>query len=358
MDAFSRITGFGDYQINENSLIAHPNEEAPKPVFGHGGQREKGTEFVGFLKTPATDVWTLSEHYLMNPSNPKLFPRLSQIAALYQQWCPHGLILRFESTCSESVSTTTTSMSIPSLIASTNYDVNAERPINAKQQLNQYFATSSRVNKDSMHPIECDPKQRPTEILYTWNNGQGTKDQNLSNLGDVVIAFQGGQSTNQVAFTAYKVYVEFDIEFLKSRVRSGPEFEDFYKLTVPSTGLPFGSAFVMDDISTEYNFPQIPYTVSGNTIVFDPNYDGDVLVDMMVNYTAGTVSALDFTLTGGATALLYFMDDTDSKVQNLTETSIYSWCIQAIRISGGGTITVSNITATAWNHGSLVISSL
>lgn len=360
MNAFSKLTGWGDYNISENSLIADPTESKPVPVFGHGGIRIKDQEFVCTLQTPANGNFTQIGSYSLNPSNSKLFPKLSTIAQQYQQFCFHGIIFRLESLCSESVTSSTSLMSIPSLLCMTSYDMNQQKPATERELLNSYCSNGSRINKDFLHPVECDPSTRLAEVLYMKKSaipGQSS-DLNLSNLGTFFIYATGGQQTT--AFDSYRLYVEYDVELIKVRPVSGPTLSTLIDGTAPSTGNPFGLSFTQDINSLDFDTPvsNLIYTVAGNTITFDRSFAGNVLITLYAYYSIATTDTLTITPTSNASSFLYYQNGTQSGYNtNGSSVSLFSHTC-AFTIGTGGIITFSDLPSANWLMTQLMIETI
>lgn len=356
MDLFSKITGFGDYTLEQNSLVAHPEVKAPPPVFGDGSIREKGSEFVGIINTAPTSDFRKLDHFLISPSNPKLFPKFSQKAALFQKNVIHGLIFRFESLCSESFTGGTSNMAIPNIAAVTSYDVTAEDPVNLSEVLNTFFNSGSRVNKDFLHPVECDPKMRTVTVLDNWSKKRGeteTRDARFSNLGNLILCGYGGQQSSP--FPAYKMFVEYDIELIMPIIRKGVVLSDMFKCSAPETGKPLAGV-TMDSDSTEYGYPEKPYDVYDNTIVFSPYCYGDFEITVLVKYTSGASTVtLAQSVSGNAAYLNYYDGDSTYYFSNYGESSLNWINSTAVRVTGGGTITISNIPSLNWKSTELLI---
>jgi len=360
LGAFAKLTGWGDYEIQENSIIAHPNVTAPVPVFGHGGMRIKDQEYVGVLKVHSDGSFHGVADFFLNPRNQRLFPKLSVIASQYQQFCIHGMVIRFESLCSESVSNTTSNMSIPTFIVMTQYDVNGATPTNDREMLNAFFANSSRINKDFLHPIECSPSTRPAEVLYCDRvaHNSSIRDQNLSNLGRVWIASQGGNHTT--AFGAYRMYVEYDIELIKARPILQAQIDDVFAGSAPATGKPLGSTITMETSSSDYGVPSgdLIYSIKDNVLTFDPLFTGDIQLTWYAYYSVATSNTMAFTLGTGITAKNIFQSGTQPGYGNYGETTTMWFLTKAISVAGGGTVTLADVTSSNFAMSQFMIETL
>lgn len=357
LDAFAKLTGFGDYTVSQNSIIGQPNVETPRAVFGHGSERIKDSEFVQFLTFSGKTDFLQVENFLVNPMNSKLFPKLSKKAALFQQYFLHGAVFRLESTCSDSVTLTNNQMAIPVFMVVSNYDVNAPRPTSSKVALNQFFASSARCNKDLMHPIECDPALQPMKCLYLWDKTTATKDQNLYNSCNTYIFSEGGvQNSPVTAFQTYKLFIDYDVELIKPKIYGTESSVDKWQGTIPLTGLPFGAKSFMEDDSEHIGHPQYQYTFDGQKLTFDSSYTGQILLSWYTNYSSGTpVNNQSFTPSGGVSAAPYFLSDTISSYSNATVASDGWMITESFVCVNGGTITLPDITDVNWSSSELII---
>jgi len=346
MSAFSKLTGFGDYTVSQNSLIAHPDQEQPRPVFGDGSIRKRDREFVGVVKVPATGVFTEIGSYRLSPSNPNLFPKLSVEASLYQKNIIHGLVFSLESMCSQSISNTTANMSIPTVTAVTQYDPNAELPKDLRQAKNQFFASSGRVNKDFLHPIECDPKMRSTTVLNNWHiRPQTVRDENLYMMGITSLFAYGGTQT--AAFESYMLYVEYDIELIMPVLPGPTTFSDEYSFGGIAVDDPLVLP-VMDSTSTYYGFPEKPYKLVGDSIIFEDTYIGKVELELFIRRSAGVTTAISLATSSTVQPFYNYINDTNWQLSNLGESTFSEHYLWSLEITGGGTVQFSSVTAANW----------
>jgi len=123
-ETLAKLFGHGDYTVKSNSLIPHPGQTLPKFSSHQRGTRITEREYIGDIYSGAlangSSVF-LNSAFSINPTNAATFPWLSTIAALYDQWEPHGIVFEFVSTSSEYNGT---NQSLGTVIMSTDYDVN------------------------------------------------------------------------------------------------------------------------------------------------------------------------------------------------------------------------------------------
>lgn len=356
MDLFGKVTGFGDYTITNNSLISNPT--GGPPMFGPENRRFYGKEFVKTIDVPGSGDFSLRDKYYINPCNTVLFPKLSIKAQMYQQYKIHGMIIHFESTCSESVVSTNGNMSIPSVYCLTQYNLNEQDLRYEKQFLNTFFCSSKRVNKDFVHPIECDTSQSQVDVFYCWPTTpvQGyVRDPKLENFGKILIASVGGSQTN--AFKAYRMFIEYDIEFFKPIYAVQPKLDDHWKLGDDVSGGVFAQA-VLSDTSTTYQHLQRPYSLSGGTLTFGEECTGTYQVQLNFKYSSPQTIDIPVTGASGLDNVDIFHDDTTSILTNNGDSSTTGVYIRCFESTGGGSVTFGIPEDTDLLSGDFIISSM
>lgn len=362
MDLFGKITGFGDYTVEANSLVAHPGSVEPPPSkFGDGSIRIKGTDFVGFVKVKAISGGNFQKiaRYWISPSNVHLFPKLSIKAQMYQKAIMHGLIIRLVSTCSESITTPNGQMSIPTMLACTKYNTKEADFENESQFLNSFFCSDARVNKDFMHPVECDRSTQPTNVIMLWPQRPlvgAVRDSQFENLGVLELAQVGGSQTSE--FVAYKMYADYDCELIQPLVRHSASLSDHYKLTAIGNGVNF-SNITPTSSSTSYSSWQPLYSITGNVITFPDDVYGEFEIEYNGYYSAPTaVVGGAWTLGGNCTAVSLYNNDTTAAVWTFGTTTSIAISKIAVKVTGGGTVTIGDMTSTNWQRADLFIDSI
>jgi len=206
----SAITGFGDYQISSNSLIKGAAEPMPQ-FYSKQMIRFKEREYIGEITSAAFTVGAFNnDFHAINPSSPSMFPWLSTIATLYEQWYPHGIVFEFVSTSSEYNGV---SQALGTVIMATDYNPLNPQFSNKQTMENADFANSTKPSNSAMHGVECDPKMRPVELLYVGTN-TATPLQ-FSTLGNFQIATVGCSSTS---VSLGELWISYDISFSKKSV--------------------------------------------------------------------------------------------------------------------------------------------
>lgn len=211
----AKFFGHGDYNIKSNSLIKGPHSAMSGAKFSteKRGTRITEREFLGEVKagslSGSSTVFTLNEHNI-NPTDPITFPWLSNIAYLFDQWEPHGIVFEFVSTSSEYNGS---SQALGTVIAATDYDP-YDPPYPDKQAMeNADYSCSTKPAHGMLHGIECDPRERPTPILYTsTSNGAPLTSTTLGTFG---LATQGCSVAN---VTLGELWISYDITFYKKQL--------------------------------------------------------------------------------------------------------------------------------------------
>jgi len=208
----SRLSGHGDYTVTGNTIV-HPNSLDQIPAFGTvaAGTRVRHREYIGDVRSSQSFVNT---SYSINPSNDNLFPWLSTMAELYEQWLPLGIVLEYKSLYSDAVVATATNASLGAAIMATEYNALANRFVNKQQMENTQYVTSAKPSHSFLHPIECARSQTPTELLYVRPTQSAVLpgDARLYDLGNFQFATQGNQVDGDVIG---ELWITYDIVFYK-----------------------------------------------------------------------------------------------------------------------------------------------
>lgn len=156
------ITGFGDYQVNQNSMLY---EGQPVPMFGNMNQAMvvSHREYIKDILIPGTPANFTLEDFPLNPGMAKTFPWLSVIAKQFDQYVILGMIFEFVSTSSTTI---TTQLGLGTVIMSTDYDAADANYQNKLEMENAQFCITTRPSQSAIHPIECDPSVNQVEVKY------------------------------------------------------------------------------------------------------------------------------------------------------------------------------------------------
>lgn len=216
------LKGHGDYiagtSPNVNSLI-NPTTATTGAEFSNNGRRGVRvveSEFLGDVLSGAdlslgSSTFDLKS-FRVNPSDPLTFPWLSQFAALYDQWLPHGIVFEYRSSSSEFNGT---SQSLGVVMAAADYDAADPSYIDKRELENADYSVSCKSSENFSMGIECDPSERPTRVLYTGETSGSQTSANFHDLCRVQLATQGMSTAGT---TLGEWWVHYDITFFKKQM--------------------------------------------------------------------------------------------------------------------------------------------
>lgn len=300
---FKSITGWGDYTVNENSIM-YPDNIVPS--FGEDSIRIKKREYI-------TDIdATTSFTNLSIPIQPGLdtsFPWLSSIAQNYEQYHVNGLVYQFVSTSSDAIASTT-DLGLGLVILATEYDSTDKPFVNSPQMMGSMFSNSCKPSENCMHAIECAPNQQAQRLYYirTGDVPQGA-DARLYDLG----LFQIATDKMPANYTgAGQLWVSYDITFTKSVMNNQLGFSlntDQYYLTTMGTSAHFGTAQAQREGSNLGT-----YFSTNSTLNFPAKLStGYFLIIWRTNGTSGATVPPTWTF-NSCTSSTVFMNDTSNVI--------------------------------------------
>lgn len=204
----SRAFGMGKYNIRSNTL-AHPNGEmiasgisslAP-PSFGSA---KKGSDIIfahrEFIGDITSSIAFTTTTYPINPGNPVLFPWMSQIAILYEEFEMLGMLLEYKSSSGTSNTAAVPGMGL--VLMATDYDPYDNSFFSKRQMEAAEFSSSGVPYENFLHAIECDPKRNVLATQYVvpgiTNYSQASGDARFSVLGNTTVATVGQQADGVV----------------------------------------------------------------------------------------------------------------------------------------------------------------
>lgn len=204
----SKITGFGDYEIGQNTLMT-----TGVPSFQKGNRKitVSHREFV-------TDIFSSTSFavtsYAINPGNPNVFPWLSNVAESFQQYKFRGLIFEFVSSSADALNSINTALG--TVIAATNYNANQPAYASKQEMEASEFSCRTKPSTDVIHPIECAATDTPISHLYVRTGPiPSGQDGRLYDLGNFQLATVGMQ---QSAVNIGELWVSYEVELYKPRL--------------------------------------------------------------------------------------------------------------------------------------------
>lgn len=308
--ALARFTGIGDYQLVYNSLLnGNANGMSRLP---RRGVRVAEREYIGQIVSGAlvggSSVFT-NTSYPINPSDPNVFPWLSNLARLYDQWEPHGILFEFVSTSSDYAAL----QALGTVVYATDYDPYDAEYTSKQEMEGAAFTCSTKPSLNMVHGVECDPSQRPTPLLYTdRTNGAPLTS---TSLGNFQVATSGCAAAG---ITLGELWVSYDITFHKKQIPVGIS-SDHYVVAGTSAA---GGAALYTHLPYVGNTPGL--TISPTQMNFSDRGSMDMV--LVVFYEVGVLP--DITLLGTVSFL------SNNTANHVATTSMTSF---TLRVVGGNT---------------------
>lgn len=288
------LTGFGDYEVEQNSLMPTKIGGDP-PIISNTSNNSHivhHREYIGDVYSSLSFAVTT---YPINPGLLSTFPWVSQQADSYEQYKFRGMVFEFKSMSSDSVLSTASSSALGTVIMSTQYNA-LEAPFADKRTMENYeYANSCKPSVSMLHPIECKQSQNVVSELYVRTGAVTQGDARLYDLGIFSIAVQGMQNAapNQVIG---ELWVSYELEFYKPKllIGGGALLTDHFTgngTNVFNTTTTFGLVGSLNKRSGSNLgcLLQIPISppYGANTIVF-PSFvtDGEYLITYTVSGTS------------------------------------------------------------------------
>lgn len=357
----SKITGFGSYKVNSNTLMS----DTGPPVFANGAE---GTvvisrrEFVGDV---IGSTLFQNNVFNINPGNAALFPWLSQVAGGFEQYEMLGLVFEYRPTSGNAVSSTNNALGV--VVMSTNYDV-LDPAFNSKQEMESYQYTVSTVPSSiAIHPVECKKGLNTLDCMYVRKASFPQEaDQRFYDMGNFQVATVGQQLAD---VTLGELWVSYHVKMLKPKLGDPTRFA--WHATANSRILEQVVSNPQWSSSTNQttSIGALPYVASTNSISIDIAQAGNYSWKSTATLAATNSTSIAFTFiaelstdvepvgdfydvdgvakystcftTGATTASIY----TSENVYNATSAVSASGCI-AVH-SGGGTAVFNCGTSAA-----------
>lgn len=276
---FKMVTGFGDYDIENNSLL-EGGMSPPEIVNSvqNNGVIIRHREYIKDIF--ASEAFELAS-FDLNPGITTTFPWLSGVASAYEQYSFRGLIFEIKSLSSDAVLSTAASSALGSVMMATSYNVLDPNFATKSQMLNYEFANSAKPSLDFIHPVECAPHLTSVDTMYIRTGSLPPEaDQRLYDLGNFQVATVGMQASTGIVGELWATY---EIFLTKPKFGNiGKATQDVFQLNGSWTTQPLGTTQVKNSASNiggfitggnVYNFPValssgryiVTYWVDGST---------------------------------------------------------------------------------------------
>jgi hypothetical protein len=189
IEGFSKIWGYGDYSMSQNSCFDSTSQQVPFMHSSKSTFRLKNREYL-FDLTGTTSGFA-PFRLGINPTNSTLFPYLANIAGNFQEYRWMGLAFEYKTTCATAVANST-NPSMGKVVMSIQYDVDQANPADQRTMLNTMWAVDGVVYKDILLPVECAPDLNPTGIYYMNSSNVPSLpgDARFSFIGNLMLADQ------------------------------------------------------------------------------------------------------------------------------------------------------------------------
>lgn len=310
---FGKITGWGEYNVNENSLLNGGMK--PPELINHmnaeNGCIVRHREYIGDVVNAST--FTI-QTFPINAGLVQTFPWLSQIAGTsFQQYRFTGLIFEYKSMSSDAVLSTNTSSALGAVMGAVQYDSNEPPFIDKKTMDNYEFTVSTKPSCDAFFPVECKPSQTPIQPLYTRSGAVPSGgDIKTFDMGIFSVAVQGTQGSNSVGVLG-EIWATYECILYKSKLTEGQGttlLTDHYQIsgTMDATH-PFGTT------SSLVSGSNIGTSITPTTLTF-PSFvtDGNYMLIWEVKGTAGNNVAPAITVNANITSLSLWKNDTANSI--------------------------------------------
>ena len=203
------IFGSGDYQMVGQAPgynVLTSDRQIPKFESSERTNIICHREYVADILS--TTAFT-NRSYRINPGDPTTFPWLHSMAAQYQQYRIHGMIVEFRPLATDYAGSGQPGV----LVMATNYNAEDD-PYNSKIAMeNSEYAVSIKPTCPVIHAIECSPKETTITKLYV--DAFNTKDPRFSDMGLFQLATQG-HANNDVVLG--ELWISYCVEFFKPKL--------------------------------------------------------------------------------------------------------------------------------------------
>ncbi|QMW68738.1 capsid protein [Crucivirus-255] len=279
------VTGYGDYNVAQNSLVY--NRDAV-PEFTVNNKRCTMISHREFITDISGSIDFEKRVFRINPGVDTTFPWLASVAENYEQYVVQGMIFEFKTTCATAIGSTNTALG--TVVLATQYN-SLSPEFQSKQQMENYeFAISSVPSQSVLHPIECDPTQTQCGGIFNMADpADADGDRRLYDVGRFTIATVGMQAESVIG----ELWVTYKICFLKPRLRSSDEDAVFLYQNVPgsiSTNNPFGNEGDWKFMKPEWD-SDLAFVLNSNTIGIRPGFVGVVALNIYWDCTNAVTAA-------------------------------------------------------------------
>jgi hypothetical protein len=300
--AFKAITGSGDYNVQQNSImtksVRYAGDVVPSFQRAQHGVRVQHREYIGEVIASSTAGAFSVRSYALNPGLFSTFPWLSAFANQFDEWKPNGVVVCFKSTSSFYSGTT----QLGAVMIASDYDVLDTAYSSKLEMENSEWCVSASAAQSIMHPVECRITERPSQLLYTRSGDVASTDNlRFYDLCNVQVATQGCVASQVCG----ELWLSYDITFYKPQLYGGilgrSQLFSLWTGSSSSVGSNISTGMTLDPQSSVQDI-----TLFGSTLTFPEKYAGATWhVMMCVTGTAATTTYSTWTVTGGLTSATF-----------------------------------------------------
>lgn len=327
----SKITGSGDYKVNNNSVLS-----GAIPLFD-ATNREVFIRHKEMIAVVNGGSSFNLRNFLVSPNNPNIFPWLSGIANNFQEYEFTGIVFAYKSTSGHAISSANAALG--NVCIATQYNV-YDKAFATIQDMKSYeFSTICNPSEDMLHPIECDASERVQKSMFmpsgqTSSIGMLNEDYRFTTPCRVYLATTGQQS----GYTIGELWVTYDIILRKPRKSSITAEPSMHaKMDTVSTSNYFGATRTLVS-----GFQGV--TFSSTSITFPINYYGHFVLSWSMSGGSVTTVSPTIIATGNASSSTIYAGNTSSALSSGGLVGGFMVIDYAFRLLGGGTITFSGGT--------------
>lgn len=356
-DLFSKLVGFGDYNVVSNSIATRSRKmEMGQPVAAFGnisnGTVVQHREYIRDIVGTGATTFSLDTLNL-NPGLPATFPWLSALAGNYEQYEFRGMVFEYKSMCSDS--TTGAASALGSVIIATDYD-SIDAVYTSKSQMEQsQYCTSGKPSSDICHPIECAPNRTSIPINYIRTGAYPTgTDPRLYDLGKTYVALSGIPAASAPTGSLLgELWVTYEVVLYKPQIGGLANQVDHFDLGTTWGGTfadAFGTSTAIATARVAETGSNIGCSFLGKAIFVIPKTCPVGRYMFYVRWRGASTAltnAISGTLSAGLTALsILSADSTDAAFPAAGETAIQQYLLWTIQITAALT-SVQTITLNA-----------
>lgn len=242
--------GWGSYSITKNSLLV-PEGNSPAAMHSDGRvTRVCHREYICDIISSVTPGAFKLQSFQVNPSDPIVFPWLSELGACFQKYSLKGAVFEFKTGSADALNSTNTALG--EVIMSSNYNCADANFTSRMQMENTQYCSSAKPSESFVHVIECDPQLQAQENLYVNSErgisipaGMTVNELNWVNMQIATVGVQGA------SVNLGSLYITYDFEFIQPvelstfRTNQG----DWFVGSTYSNAQPFNAVIANEDNS-------------------------------------------------------------------------------------------------------------